>query len=316
MNPAIPQAERVRNDPAVSDLSGGFDELVRELPSSGAVHDVTGLARSGWSKLSVVPFIVFHLMPVLVIFTGVTSRAVVLALVTYFVRLLAITGGYHRYFSHRTYRTGRVRQFLLALVGTTAVQRGPLWWAGNHRAHHRYSDTDRDPHSATRGFWWSHVGWVLSANYANTNHANVRDLARYRELRFIDRHDWIGPWSLAVGCYLIAGWSGLIVGFFMSTIVLWHVTFTINSLAHIWGRRPYATGDTSRNSLTLALFTMGEGWHNNHHHHSACARQGFHWYQIDVTYLLLRIAGACRIVTDIKEPSAAVLARNRSDDHG
>ena len=134
-------------------------------------HDpsANGLARSGLSKLSVVPFVVFHAIPILVIFTGVTMRAVVIALVTYFVRLVAITAGYHRYFSHRTYRTGRVRQFLLALVGVTAVQRGPLWWAGNPRAHHRYSDTDRDPHSATRGFWWSHVGWILSASYANTN---------------------------------------------------------------------------------------------------------------------------------------------------
>ena len=145
-----------------------LDTLLVESPT---VADVDGgashaLARSGWSKLSVVPFVIFHAMPLLVIFTGVTSRAVVIALVTYFVRLVAITAGYHRYFSHRTYRTGRVRQFLLALVGVTAVQRGPLWWAGNHRAHHRYSDTERDPHSATRGFWWSHVGWILSANYA------------------------------------------------------------------------------------------------------------------------------------------------------
>jgi stearoyl-CoA desaturase (delta-9 desaturase) len=251
-------------------------------------------------------------MPLLVIFTGVTTRAVVIALVTYFVRLLAITGGYHRYFSHRTYRTGRVRQFLLAFVGVTAVQRGPLWWAGNHRAHHRYSDTERDPHSATRGFWWSHVGWILSANYANTNGALVQDLARYPELRFIDRHDWIGPWSLGVVCFLLGGWSGLIVGFFLSTVVLWHVTFTINSLAHIWGRRPYATGDTSRNSLTLALLTLGEGWHNNHHHQPTCTRQGFRWYQIDITYYVLRLAGALRIITDIKEPSVAALNRNRT----
>jgi stearoyl-CoA desaturase (delta-9 desaturase) len=306
VNSVTSQAERLRPDPS--------DRLRVEPDSAPAAApgDGTHLARSGWSKLSVVPFVVFHAMPVLVVFTGVTLRAVVLALVTYFVRLTAVTAGYHRYFSHRTYRTGRIRQFLLAFVGLTATQRGPLWWAGNHRAHHRYSDTDRDPHSATRGFWWSHVGWVLSANYANTNHALVRDLARYPELRVLDRHDWIGPWSLAIVCYLIGGWSGLVVGFFVSTIVLWHVTFTINSLAHIWGRRPYATGDTSRNSLMLALLTMGEGWHNNHHHQPACARQGFHWYQIDVTYWLLRVAGALRIVSDIKQPSAAALARNRS----
>ena len=296
-------------DNSLDDLDRLFVESPTDTEAKGAVDR---LARSGWSKLSIVPFVIFHVLPVLVIFTGVTRRAVIIAIVAYFVRLVAITGGYHRYFSHRTYRTGRVRQFLLAFVGLTAVQRGPLWWAGNHRAHHRYSDTERDPHSAARGFWWSHVGWILSANYANTNRALVQDLARYPELRFIDRHDWIGPWSLAVVCFLLGGWSGLIVGFFISTIVLWHATFTINSLAHIWGRRPYATGDTSRNSLTLALLTLGEGWHNNHHHQPACTRQGFRWYQIDVTYYLLRLAGALKIVSHIKEPSAAALARNRS----
>jgi stearoyl-CoA desaturase (delta-9 desaturase) len=268
-----------------------------------------GWARTSWSRLSVVPFVIFHAMPVLIIFTGVTARAIVIAVVAYVVRLVAITAGYHRYFSHRTYRTGRIRQFLLALFGVTAVQRGPLWWAANHRAHHRYSDTERDPHSATRGFWWSHVGWILSANYANTNHSLVRDLARYPELRFIDRHDWIGPWALGFGCFLLGGWSGLIVGFFLSTVVLWHVTFMINSVAHVWGRAPYATGDTSRNSLTLGLLTFGEGWHNNHHHNPTSCRQGFRWYQIDITYMLLRVAGALHLVRDIREPSAAALTR-------
>jgi stearoyl-CoA desaturase (delta-9 desaturase) len=142
----------------------------------------------------------------------------------------------------------------------------------------------------------------------------VRDLARYPELRFIDRHDWIGPWALGLGCFLLGGWSGLIVGFFLSTVVLWHVTFMINSVAHVWGRQPYATGDTSRNSLTLALLTFGEGWHNNHHHNPTSCRQGFRWSQIDITYMLLRIAGALRLVHDIREPSAASLARRGNKD--
>jgi stearoyl-CoA desaturase (delta-9 desaturase) len=288
-------------DPASS--GGSTATAVENLGESGA-----GTARRSWARLSVVPFVIFHAMPVLVVFTGVTRRAVFLAVVCYLVRLVAITAGYHRYFSHRTYRIGRTRQFLLALIGLTAVQRGPLWWAGNHRAHHRYSDSDRDPHSAARGFWWSHVGWILSAQHANANHALVPDLAKYPELRFIDRHDWIGPCALGVGCFLLGGWSGLIIGFFASTIVLWHVTFMINSLAHIWGRQPYATNDTSRNSLALALLTFGEGWHNNHHHNPTSCRQGFRWYQIDITYVLLRAAGACRLVTDIRAPSTASLA--------
>ncbi len=278
------------------------DDEVTQATAPHRTAPASGVARTGWSRLSVVPFAIFHLLPLLAVFTGVTRRALIIAFVAYFARLVSITAGYHRYFSHRSYRTGRVRQFVLAFVGTTAVQRGPLWWAGNHRAHHRYSDTDRDPHSASRGFWWSHVGWILSANYANTNHALVGDLARYRELRFIDRHDWIGPWSLGVVCFQLGGWSGLIIGFFASTIVLWHVTFTINSLA--LGRRPYPTKDTSRNSFALALLSLGEGWHNNHHHHQphSCL-QGNRWYEIDPTYALLRIAQLLHIVTNIKTPS-------------
>jgi stearoyl-CoA desaturase (delta-9 desaturase) len=199
-------------------------------------------------------------------------------------------------------------QFLMAFAGTTAVQKGPLWWASHHRAHHRYVDTERDPHTPRKGFWWSHVGWILSDRYSATDASLVADLARYPELRFLNRFDWIGPWALALLCLAFAGWSGLVVGFFLSTVVLWHVTFTVNSFAHVFGRRRYATTDTSRNSLPIALITFGEGWHNNHHHYPPSARQGFFWWEIDPTWQVLRALRFLGVVKDLRTPSPAVRA--------
>src|SRR5689334_15204663 len=189
--------------------------------------------------VSAMPFFLVHLTPLLVLLTGVSWRAVALLAVTFFGRQFCVTGGYHRYFAHRSYRLARVPQFLLAFAGTTAAQKGPLWWAGHHRNHHRFADTDRDVHSPLRGFWWSHVGWILCDRYGETDTEAIADFAKYPELRFLDRNDWLGPWSLAAVCLLVGGWQGLVVGFFVSTVLLWHATFAINSLAHVFGRRPF-----------------------------------------------------------------------------
>jgi stearoyl-CoA desaturase (delta-9 desaturase) len=274
------------------------------------------LARKPDERLNVVtsiPFFVMHLVPLLAVFTGVTVKAVVLGVVLYFGRMFFITAGYHRYFAHRSYKTNRAFQFVLALGGATAVQKGPLWWAAHHRDHHRWSDTDRDVHSPQRGFWWSHVGWILCDRYGASEHDRIRDFAKYPELRLIDRWNLLAPTALAVACYLLAGWSGLVVGFFASTVALWHGTFTVNSLAHVLGRRRYATEDTSRNSALIALWTMGEGWHNNHHYFQASARQGFFWWEIDPSWYVLRGLAAVRIVRDLKAPPAAALQANRVD---
>ena len=253
------------------------------------------------------PFLACHLVPLAVIFTGVTAGDLVLAGSLYVVRLFFITAGYHRYFAHRSYRTSRVLQFVLALGGTTAAQKGPLWWAGHHREHHRWADTERDTHSPRRGFWWSHIGWILCDKYAATNQDAIRDFARYPELRWLDRHDWIGPWALGTACFLAGGASALVVGFFLSTILLWHGTFAVNSLAHLIGRRRYDTPDLSRNSWFVALFTGGEGWHNNHHHYQSSARQGFFWWEYDVTWYVLRALAAVRLVEGLRAPPARVL---------
>jgi stearoyl-CoA desaturase (delta-9 desaturase) len=257
-------------------------------------------------------FFALHLVPFLAIFTGVTRTALVLAVVTFTSRMFFITAGYHRYFSHKSYRLDRLTQFMLAFGGTTASQKGPLWWAAHHRNHHRFSDTERDVHSPKRGFWWSHVGWILCDKYNEADRSQIRDFARYPELRFIDKHDWIGPWTLAITCLLIGGWSGLLIGFFASTVLLWHVTFTVNSVAHVMGRRAYETDDTSRNTLLVALATGGEGWHNNHHRYPWSARQGFRWWQIDVTYYVLRALSWVGIVRDLRPVPASVIEEARA----
>jgi stearoyl-CoA desaturase (delta-9 desaturase) len=190
--------------------------------------------------------------------------------------------------------------------GTTAAQKGPLWWAGHHRDHHRFADTERDVHSPLKGFWWSHVGWILADRFKATNFDGIRDFARYPELRWLNKRDWVGPWMLGVACYLIGGWSGLVVGFFWSTVLLWHGTFIVNSVAHVFGRRRYDTDDLSRNSLLVALVTGGEGWHNNHHHYQASARQGFFWWEIDTTFYMLRVLSWLGIVRGLRTPPARV----------
>jgi stearoyl-CoA desaturase (delta-9 desaturase) len=264
-----------------------------------------------WSSL---PFFLVNLSPLLIVFTGVSWKSLGLLLINFWVRMFFITAGYHRYFSHRTYRLARFPQFLLAFGGTTAAQKGPLWWAAHHRDHHRFSDTQDDIHSPQKGFWWSHVGWILCERHAGTKFDRIKDFAAYPELRFLNKYDWIGPWLLGITCYLIDGWRGLVVGFFTSTVLLWHSTFFINSLAHVFGRRRYATEDTSRNSFLLALLTMGEGWHNNHHYWASSCRNGFFWWEWDPTYYTLKALSWVGIVKDIKSAPSWARHANRVKD--
>jgi len=264
--------------------------------------------------LRTLPFIGMHLMCAGVIWVGVSSTALLVAAALYALRLVAITGFYHRYFSHKTFRTSRALQFVFAVLGTMAVQRGPLWWAAHHRHHHAHADEENDSHSpAQHGFWWSHVGWFMNRSNFRTRSELIRDLMRYPELRFLDRFDIVPPIALAALLFFggnalsqaypqldTSGAQLLVWGFFISTVLLHHVTFTVNSLAHRFGRRRYATSDDSRNNWWIALLTFGEGWHNNHHHFPGSVRQGFYWWEIDLTYYLLRAMAACGLIWDLK----------------
>lgn len=283
-------------------------------PLTAAAAPLTRDPSERLNKVTSIPFLAMHLVPLLAIFTGISRTAVILFLVTFYGRMFFITAGYHRYFAHRSYRLGRVPQFIMAFGGGTAVQKGALWWAAHHRDHHRYSDTQDDVHTPQKGFWWSHVGWILCDKFSETKHDRIKDFSKYPELRFLDRYDIVPPVILGVACYLIGGWSGLLIGFFLSTVLLWHATFTVNSLAHVMGRRRYATEDTSRNSVLIALLTMGEGWHNNHHYYQASVRQGFFWWEFDPTYYILRSLSWVGIVRDMKVPNAQVKAANRVKD--
>ncbi len=254
----------------------------------------------------VIPFIACHLAVFGAIWSGVTWQSVVVCAVLYFVRMFGVTAGYHRYFSHRTFKTSRPMQFLLALIAESSAQKGALWWAAHHRDHHKYSDTDKDIHSPRqRGFWYAHCGWLFDYT-EDTKWDRIKDLSKYPELVFLNRVEKLVPTVLGVLVWWFFGWPGLFIGFFLSTVLLWHGTFVINSLAHVHGTRRYATDDDSRNNPWLALVTLGEGWHNNHHHYQGSARQGFYWWELDITYLALRAMAAFGLVWDLREPPARV----------
>ena len=259
-----------------------------------------------------IPFVIVHLVCFAAIWTGVTATAVIMAIVLYVVRMFGTTAGYHRYFSHRSFKTSRAFQFLLAFLAQSSAQRGALWWAAKHRHHHRHSDTELDVHSPRhRGFWYSHLGWIFKRDQGVTDYEAVPDLVKYPELVWLDRHPLIPPTLLGIGCFAIAGWPGLIVGFFWSTVVLFHGTFMINSLAHVHGNQRYVTGDDSRNNWWLALITLGEGWHNNHHAYQRSTRQGFRWWEVDITFYLLTALSWLGVVWELGRPPEDLVSNER-----
>ncbi len=291
-----------------------MDRAVQALPSEP--DDAVG-----WLRIA--PFIGLHVACLGAFAVGVSVTALVVAVVSYLLRAFAVSAFYHRGFSHRAFRTGRVTQFVFAALAAAATQRGPLWWAAHHRMHHTKADTDADPHSPRRGFWWSHMGWFLSRRHYRTPLLPVRDLARVPELRWLNRFDLIAP--IAYGGLMFAlgealgpafgtnGWQMLVWGYVISTVALMHATFLVNSMAHRPApfhhrQRPFDTQDSSRNLWWLALITMGEGWHNNHHRHAGAARLGLHWWQADLAWLGLKLLASMGLVTDLKP---APLAKER-----
>ncbi|NDB77569.1 MAG: acyl-CoA desaturase [Verrucomicrobia bacterium] len=270
-------------------------------------------------------FVFLHAMCLGVLWVGWSWTAVTVAVALYFVRMFAITGFYHRYFSHRSFQTSRFMQFLFAVLGTSAIQRGPLWWAAHHRHHHQHSDEEADTHSPKQhGFWWAHMGWITNARNFPTDYSRIKDFAKYPELVFLNRFDALVPLLLGVALYGTGAWlerarpelgtSGgqLLIWGFISTVVLFHCTCFINSLAHVFGRQRYQTGDTSRNSLLLALLTLGEGWHNNHHHYMHSTRQGFYWWEIDFTYYGLKVLSWTGLIWNLRPVPDEVLKAGRN----
>ena len=279
--------------------------------------------RIEWTRC--LPFILMHVACLSVIWVGWSWPAVATAFLMYVARAFGLTAFYHRYFSHRAFKTSRWFQFLGGVLGSAAVQRGPIWWAAHHREHHRLSDCEGDLHSPHQhGFWWSHMGWFMTRESFATNERRVRDWLKFPELRFLDRYDVVVPLLYGVGMYGlgeawrwaaptsgVTGWQMLVWGFLISTVFLYHVTYAINSVAHVRGSRRFATKDQSRNNLWLALLTLGEGWHNNHHYYPASARQGFFWWEIDVTYYMLVVLSWLGLVWELKPVPSRVLVEGR-----
>ena len=293
----------------VSYFSQWIDSEQNVLVPATPASDVD---RINWFRC--LPFLLLHLACIAVWWVGWSGFALCTAVGLYLIRMFAITGIYHRYFSHRTYRTSRWMQFVFALLGASSAQRGPLWWAAHHRSHHKFSDTQPDPHSPIRhGFWRSHIGWFMTNRHFLTDYRRIHDFARFPELRWLNRFDVIVPIVLAVTLYVVGrllnyaapslgvtGWQLVVWGFVVSTTLLFHATASINSLAHLFGRRRYDTGDDSRNNFILALITLGEGWHNNHHKFRSCTRQGFYWWEIDLPFYALKFIAATGLIWDLR----------------
>jgi stearoyl-CoA desaturase (delta-9 desaturase) len=265
----------------------------------------------------VIPFILIHIGALAALWTHFEWYLVWVALFLFVIRMFAITGFYHRYFAHKTFKTSRLMQFIFAFIGSTAAQRGPIWWASHHRRHHLNSDRHNDHHSPhTHHFLWSHMGWFLAKKNFLTDRKVVRDLIKFKELVLIDRFDWVPPVLLLLSLFVIgeylsltSGISGLnmvIWGFCVSTILVYHCTFAVNSIAHLWGTQRYNTKEESKNNFFVALFTFGEGWHNNHHHFPGSIRQGFYWWEVDLTYYALRFLSFFGIVYNLRTVSKAI----------
>ncbi len=268
--------------------------------SSGDLPNLQNKTKIDWLRCS--PFILLHVFCFAVFFVKFEWSLLLVLLITYVLRVFSLTAFYHRFFSHRAFKTSRVMQFIFAFIGTTATQRGPLWWAAHHRHHHKHTDRALDRHSPhVHGFLWSHCGWFLSAENFKTDLSYIKDLSKFPELRFLDRYDIVPPIILAVTLYWFGGWPYVVWGYFISTVLIYHVTFAINSLGHTVGTQSFKTADHSRNNWLLAIFAFGEGWHNNHHHCPSSARQGRTLWQLDISYLILKLMEKFKLVWDLRE---------------
>jgi stearoyl-CoA desaturase (delta-9 desaturase) len=218
---------------------------------------------------------------------------------------IGICLAYHRLLTHRSFQVPKGLEYALATVGAMALQGGPIFWVAGHRQHHLYTeDAERDPYAASKGFWWSHMGWLFyhrPETFDRQVYSQFApDLARDPYYRWLDRNFLLLQVPLAIGLYLVGGWSFVLYGVFVRAVTLWHSTWLINSATHLFGPRRFAIDDGSRNLWWAALLTYGEGWHNNHHAYPNVAKAGWRWWEIDVTWwaiwTLERLGLAKRVV--------------------
>ena len=282
---------------------------LRNVPRASSGTQLSGMTETISHYVGVLIFVGVHLMGLFAVQTGIRWEWAVLAVASYYLRMFAVTAGYHRYFAHRAFKTSRVLQFGMAFLAMTSAQKGVLWWAAHHRHHHKHSDGEKDVHSPIQtGFWYSHLGWIFTRGSQRTDFDQVKDFARYPEIVLLDRYYFIPPTVYAVVMYALWGFPGLIWGFFIPTIVLYHCTFFINSLTHMFGRVRYASNDGSKNSFILAVLCCGEGWHNNHHYYQSAVNQGWFWWEVDLSYYILTMLSWVGVVWDLRVPPSHIKA--------
>lgn len=292
-----------------------WNQPVSNVPKAWSDTQASGIRENISHYRGVLVFVGIHVMGLFVVQTGMRWEWVILAVASYYLRMFAVTAGYHRYFAHRAFKTSRVLQFGLAFLAMTSAQKGVLWWAAHHRHHHKHSDREKDAHSPIQtGFWFSHVGWILTKGSQRTDFDQVKDFARYPEIALLDRYYLIPPTLYAVLMYALWGFPGLIWGFFIPTIVLYHCTFFINSLTHMFGRVRYASNDGSKNSFVLAVLCCGEGWHNNHHYYQSAVNQGWFWWEVDLSYYILTVCSWVGIAWDLRRPPEHIKAKTIDSD--
>jgi stearoyl-CoA desaturase (delta-9 desaturase) len=235
---------------------------------------------------------------------------------SHFVRAVGLTLLFHRYLAHRAFKLNRVARFVWAFIGTAAMQKGPLWWAGHHVNHHKFADRDGDPHSPmVSGFYYAHIGWFLN----DTRHDRVevtnpvmRDFSPVPELALLERCFWAPPAILAAVMYLLGGMPWFVWGFCLPTMTLAHSTFAINTVNHMFGSRRFETVDESRNNPVTAFFAVGEGWHNNHHRFQRAARNGFYWWEFDITWYTIKAMEAVGLAWDLQAVPARIYEEARA----
>ena len=224
----------------------------------------------------------------------------------WFTGCLGITLGYHRFFTHRSFSTPKPVQYFLAVCGSLAGEAGPIAWVAAHRYHHTYSDTDKDPHSPLKGFLWAHMSWLFGREDFLADFDSYKrytpDMANDKFLVWLDKWHIVPSFILAGILYAMGGWPFVVWGIFVRSVIVYHVTWFVNSASHMWGYRSYKTTDDSRNNWWVAILAFGEGWHNNHHAFQRSARHGFRWWEVDVTYRMIQLLWMMGLASDIHLP--------------
>jgi stearoyl-CoA desaturase (delta-9 desaturase) len=266
--------------------------------------------------ITMVVFWVVQVSALLVFVVPFSAGYIGLWAVSHFLRAVGLTLAFHRYFAHRAFQMNRVARFVWACIGTAAMQKGPLWWAGHHVNHHRFADREGDPHSPMiSGVYYAHIGWFLNDAKHNVIEASnpvIRDFSKAPEILWLDRLFFVPPILLALAIYLAGGMPWLVWGFCLPTVTLAHATFAINTVNHLFGSRRFDTIDESRNNVVTALFAAGEGWHNNHHRYQRAARNGFYWWEFDPTWYVIRLMEMVGLAWDVQPVPARIYVEARA----